>query len=117
MSVTVFGSARRSASSAFNLIAVTTETASRLVNTAARSVDMLDAKVATIHQDVIMDCKLDRKHSELIKVIRKATEITDELEELHRRNNPTDTWDRDAMYTSILEELKSVLLPEAKTED
>ena len=81
MSVTVFGSARRSASSAFNLIAVTTETASRLVNTAARSVDMLDAKVATIHQDVIMDCKLDRKHSELIKVIRKATEITDELEE------------------------------------
>lgn len=56
----VLRSARRSTAGFFDFVGNTTNTAASLVRTAARSVEMLDAKAELMHDRVLTNCKLQR---------------------------------------------------------
>ncbi len=105
----VIASARRSTSSVFDLFGTTAETAVQLIRTASRSVSMLDAKAELMHDRVITNCRLQRINMTSEEIINAANTHVDMIEDAHRRNFPSLTFDRTAAYQTAIAKMEAAL--------
>ncbi|MGQ0565608.1 MAG: hypothetical protein ACT4OK_11125 [Gemmobacter sp.] len=105
----VLRSARRSTAGFFDFIGNTTNTAASLVRTAARSVEMLDAKAELMHDRVLTNCKLQRVNMTSEEILTAADAHADMIEDSHRRNFPNEPFDRTAVFRAAVAKMEAVL--------
>lgn len=105
----VINSARTSTASVFDFVGSTANVANQLVATAAKSVDMLDAKASLMHTRVIANCRFQSVVAVDDELTKAATDHTDIMEEIHRRNSPGTTFDRAAHFTTIIAKMQASL--------
>lgn len=105
----VIASARRSTTSAFDLVTSTALTLNQTVAVASLSIDALHAKAKQMHRSVVRNCAFDMELSDRRELIQAANDHVDFLEDIFKRNNPTATFDRDASLKETITQLEAVL--------
>lgn len=86
----VIASARNSGVSAFDLVTKTFAAGTQLVDTASRSIDMLDAKARALHASVIADAEYDMINVEEEAETRAAARYYDFQSEIARKYRKTE---------------------------
>jgi hypothetical protein len=105
----VITSARTSTASLFDMFGDTANAASKLIRTASRSIDALDAKADLMTHSVIIDSKA-RKNRVSDRIAKEITLETIELEqEIHNITQPGTTYDYKAEYDRILKEVQDAI--------
>jgi hypothetical protein len=112
----ILSSGQRSVSSALDSVAVTAETATQLISTASRAVDMLDIKAQAMHQDVKENAVISLAVNQETTINARASEVTLRKEELHRSMKFEGTFDRNAVYTATVALIKQALTDAAAKE-
>lgn len=97
----IIASANRSTASVFDTIGTAADAAGQLITTAARGIDMLDAKARAMHQSVVEASIVDMATSQEDMIEERAAELTDRKEHRHRRMFPDQSFDRAKVYESM----------------
>ena len=103
----VINSARSSTASVFDFVGTTAITATQLIGTASIGVDMLHAKASAMHRSVIDETVGRSAITRDEIILRLATEHADLMEEAHKRNFPTKSFDREKTYLAAIEKIKA----------
>jgi hypothetical protein len=110
MTNSVLNSARTATADIFGVVSTTATSASKLVSTAAIGIDVLDIKARALHSSVVKDTLATSELDEERIVFTRASEFTDLLEETHRRNFPTKTFDRAKHYEVAEKRIRQALI-------
>lgn len=105
----IIASARRSTASTFDLVTHTATTLSQTIEVASLSVDALHHKAKQMHRSVVRNCAFDMELSDRRELIQAAADHVDFLEDIFKRTNPTEVFDRKAAMDSTIVALESVL--------
>lgn len=105
----VINSARNSSASVFDFVGSVANVSNQLISTAARSVDALDAKAQLMHRRVVTNARAQMVVVEDDEITKAATEHTDLMEEIHKRNYPNKEFDRQAFFQSALEKIQAAV--------
>lgn len=97
----IITSANRSTASVFDTIGTTADAAGKLIKTASRAVDMLDAKAQAMHQSVVEAAVIDMATAQEDLIEERAAELTDRKEQRHRKIFPDQDFDRKATYEQM----------------
>jgi hypothetical protein len=105
----IISSSQRSVSSVLDSVAVTAETTTQLISTAARSVDMLDIKAQAMHQSVKENAVISMSVNQEITINERASEITLRKEQLHRSMQFEGTFNRNETYNALVTQIRKAL--------
>jgi len=105
----VINSARTSTASLFDVVADTANVASQLIGTAARSIDALDAKAALMHRRVVTNSRAQMVVVTDDEVTKAATEHTDLMEDIHKRNFNNKEFNREEFYLAALDKIQAAV--------
>jgi hypothetical protein len=105
----VITSARSSSAALFDMFGDTANAASKLIKTASRSIDALDAKADLMTHSVIIDSKA-RKDRASDRIAKEITLETIELEQsIHNITQAGTAYDFKANYDRILKEVQAAI--------
>lgn len=110
----VIASANRSTASLFDTVTDLTTATSQLINTAARAIDMLDVKAKSMHQGIVENTIIDMATEQAIKIQERAADLTDRMEQIHRRTNQTGTFNRNEIFNSNVLKITQALTANQK---
>lgn len=105
----VINSARTSTADVFGFVGAVANTATKTVGTLSCAIDALDAKARTMRDDVLVSCAAQAALNRDSTVFRVASEHTDLMEEIHRRNYPNQKFDREAYFNAALKRITSAV--------
>lgn len=101
----VINSARTSTASVFDVVTNAANATNQLVTAASKSIDMLDAKATLMHQRVITNVRAQQVIVVDHEITKAATEHTDLMEDIHKRNYPNQPFDRQKFFESALQKI------------
>ena len=90
----VISSARRSATSGFDLFTTAATTVTQLIGTGSLAADALHLKAQHMHESVRMNILADMVNIREREVATAAANHVDFLEDIFKRNNPNQTFKR-----------------------
>jgi hypothetical protein len=105
----IISSGQRSVSSVLDSVANTAETATQLITTAARTVDMLDIKAQAMHQSVKENAVIDMALNQDDTIHTRAEAVTLRKEQRHRSMQLTGTFNRTDTYHATVALIRKAL--------
>jgi len=103
----VINSARRSTASTFDFIGNVANTANQLVGTGSLAIDALHSKATLMHAAVASNTRYQLTLVNDRELYTAAQDYTDLMEEIHKSNYPSKSFDREAFFDAALQRLQS----------
>lgn len=98
----VIGSARTSASSIFSVVTQTAGVVTQTLDALSASIDVLNVKANDMRHDAVFASKLHRARDNSAQIAQAASEQTDLMEEIHRKNYPGIEFNRASVFEAAL---------------
>lgn len=105
----LIASSNRGLSSLVDTVSTTAETATKLVVTASRAVDMLDAKAKVMHHSVVEAATIDMAVNQQQVIQDRAADLTEREEARTRRMFPDVPFNRQQAYSKYISTITKAL--------